>query len=58
MKGTFPPRTKLIEWYHLAVTMAGRERHARMVQVQKWALKEFPSASPKQIWFAIEDALA
>lgn len=53
-----PTKAEIIEWYHIARTIVGDKRYDRMLQTKKWAMEKYPTASPKQVWFKIEEAIS
>jgi hypothetical protein len=54
----FPSRIYLIGLYHTARAAGHSSRHDRMLYAHKNALIDYPNASPKQVWLAIEEAIA
>jgi hypothetical protein len=58
MNRTFPDRAEILELYHIARASAGSARYDRMIYAQKWLKEHYPTASPKQLWLAIEAAIS
>ena len=54
----FPSRIYLIGLYHTARAAGHSSRYDRMLYAQKNALIDYPTASPKQVWLAIEEAIS
>lgn len=52
---TFPSKTEICELWHIARAAGHNSRYDRMIYAKQELVKRYPSASPKQLWIAIDE---